>query len=97
MDDLAGVGEERPLEDLVLEVELERAFLDQEQHQRLDVPGVEGGGVRGMVAGRFEWPMIVTRCLTTSSPATESSQLPPCSTAMSTITAPGRMTRPWRR
>ena len=35
--------------------------------------------------------MIVTPCLTTASPGTVSSQLPPCSPAMSTMTLPGFM------
>ena len=33
--------------------------------------------------------MIVTPCLTTALPGSVSSQLPPCSPAMSTITLPG--------
>ncbi len=35
--------------------------------------------------------MMVTPCRTTASPGTVSSQLPPCSPAMSTITLPGFM------
>src|SRR6478736_5302401 len=35
--------------------------------------------------------MIVTPCLTTALPGSVSSQLPPCSPAMSTITLPGFM------
>ena len=45
----------------------------------------------GMLAGRFVKPMIRTPCLTTSLPGSVSSQLPPISAAMSTITLPGRM------
>lgn len=36
-------------------------------------------------------PMMVTPCRTTASPGTVSSQLPPCSAAMSTMTLPGFM------
>ncbi len=43
----------------------------------------------GELAGRFTGPMIFTPWCATVSPARVSSQLPPVSAAMSTITAPG--------
>ena len=44
-----------------------------------------------MVAGRLSGEAIVTSCLTTTSPGSVSSQLPPASPARSTTTLPGRM------
>src|SRR5207237_1227585 len=45
--------------------------------------------------GTLRWPTIFTPCRSTTSPATAPSTLPPCSTARSTMTLPGRMLATW--
>ena len=53
VQDLALVGERRAFDDLVVEVERQRAVFDQELQQRVDVARVELAGVVGIVDGRL--------------------------------------------
>ena len=87
----AAVGDARLARDLVVEVQLEPAVLDEVLQQGLDVAGVHLARVLRHRAGQLSRPTIVTLWRTTVSPGTVSSQFPPVSAARSTMTEPGRM------
>ena len=90
VDDLAVAHHAGAADDLVVEVERQRAVLADEQlEQRLHVAREQLRGVLGHLAGRFSGEAILTSWRTTVCPGSVSSQLPPASPARSTITEPG--------
>src|SRR4030088_20657 len=90
MDHLATARDQGLPGDLVLEVDAQLAVLDQVGQERGDVLGVHLAGVGGCGGGGGgRGPSTVTPPWVTVSSARVSSQLPPCSAAMSTMTEPG--------
>src|SRR4051812_37550388 len=93
MDDGAVAGEAGRLDKLIVPLhgELFAGLVDKRLDEGVEIAGVKLDAVAASRPGTLRWPTIFTPLCSATSPGWAASQLPPRSTARSTMTDPGFM------